>query len=251
MTIIACYSSKGGVGKTSSATNLAFLAAAHGSRTLIVDLDQQGATSFYFRVRAPEQHRARSLLDEARSEAAILETNYERLHILPAHSSYRSLDTLLDGMKKSRRRLAERLEDVADGYDVMVLDCPPTLGLVAENVFRAADVILVPVIPTTLSRRTVDQLDAFFEKSGHDRSRLRPFFSMVEPHKRMHRDTMQEMRASDPRLLKSSIPYCAEIEAMGTHREPVLRFALRSRGAAAFLELWLELQGEVAATARD
>ena len=72
---------------------------------------------------------------------------------------------------------------------------------------------------------------------------------MVEQHKRMHRETMREMRASDRRLLRTMIPYCAEIEAMWNHREPVLRFALRSRGAAAFVDLWLETQGEIDAGA--
>ena len=243
MNIIACYSSKGGVGKTSTATNLAFVSAARGQRTLLVDLDQQGASTFYFRVRPPDDHRAKDLVGKDGSALhAIRETDYDRLHLLPAHASYRNFDALLDGMKRSKRRLADLLQELSGSYDVLLLDCPPSMGLVAENVFRAADLILVPVIPTTLSRRTFDQLNAFFEGEGYERRKLRPFFSMVERRKRMHRDIMRDMRAREPRLLQTCIPFSAEIEAMGTHREPVLCYSLKGAGGVAFLDLWLEVE---------
>lgn len=242
MSILACYSSKGGVGKTSTSVNLAYAAAESGSRTLLIDLDQQGASTFYFRVRPPKQHRAKSML-ESKNKAfkAIRETDFENLHILPAHQSYRNFDALLDGMKRSKLRLADLIDEVGYEYDTIILDCPPTLSLVAENIFRAADRILVPVVPTTLSQRTFEQLKDFFEESGYKNKLLRPFFSMVDQRKRMHIDTMAEMKKSEKRILKTTIPFCAEVEAMGTHREPVLRFAPKNRGSLAFQDLWKEL----------
>ncbi|NQY32984.1 MAG: AAA family ATPase [Coraliomargarita sp.] len=241
--IIACYSSKGGVGKTSTSVNLAYASAASGKRTLLIDLDQQGASTFYFRVKVPKKHRAVALMDSKRAaHKAIRETDYKNLDLLPAHISYRNFDTLLDGMKRSSRRLADLVTEVGGDYERIFLDCPPTLSLVAENVFRAADKILVPVIPTTLSERTYDQLRDFFVKSDFKNKKLRPFFSMVESRKRLHGDTMALMRAREKRMLFSAIPYSAKVEAMGERRRPLLDFAPKHKSALAFFDLWEEVE---------
>lgn len=246
MKIIACYSSKGGVGKTSTSVNLAYASASSGNRTLLIDLDQQGASTFYFRVRPPETRRAKDLiraLIKSRNHAreAIRETDYENLYLLPANRAYRHFDTLLKGMKKSKHQLANFVSEVGEGFDRIILDCPPTMSLLAENVFRTADLILVPVVPTTLSERTFEQLKEFFERSGYKKKRLRPFFSMVEQRKRIHGDTMDRMRQAEKRMLDAFIPYSAEVEAMGTHRAPLLAFSPRHPASEAFTRLWHEV----------
>lgn len=243
MKIVACYSSKGGVGKTASAVNLSYASALRGKRTLLIDLDVQGASTFYFRIRAPKKHSAKRVLSGKSSAVnAIRETDYAGLHILPAHATYRNFDALLDGMKRSKVRLAEFVKAVGKDYDRVILDCPPSLSLVAENVFEASNVVLIPVIPTTLSQRTYGQLKTFFKESEFKTKKLRPFFSMVDRRKRMHLDTMDAMVESEKRMLKSCIPFSAEVEAMGAHQEPLLSFAPKHPASLAFLDLWNEVE---------
>jgi len=241
--IYACYSSKGGVGKTASCVNLAYASAISGYGTLLIDLDQPGAASFYFRIRPPKNLKAKSIIwKPSKGAQAIRESDYDKLHILPAHTSYRNLDTLLNGMKRSKKRLLELIKEVNRNYDRIFVDAPPTLSLLAENLFFAADKILVPVIPTTLSERTYYQLREFFDHSEYKPRKLKPFFSMVEKRKRMHKETMDRMRLVEKRFLESTIPFSARVESMGESREPILKFAPRHEAGLAFKKLWQEIE---------
>lgn len=159
MKVLATYSIKGGVGKTTAAVNLAHEAAATGARVLLWDLDPQGATSFFVRVDAAVKGGAERLVGKAGSLADhVRATDDPAVHVVPADFSLRHLDLELDDTKHPRRRLAALLEPLADRYDLALLDCAPGITLTSESVFAAADALLVPTIPTTLSARTLDQL---------------------------------------------------------------------------------------------
>ena len=165
MKTVATYSIKGGVGKTTTAANLAWAAAQEGRRTLLIDLDPQGASSFYFRVRPRQGQKVKTLLKGGETlKAGIRASDHDGLDVLPAHLSYRHIDVLLDGMKKSRMQLKRSLQALKDEYDLVVLDAPPNITLASENLFAAADLILVPVIPTPLSERDVEPAIGVFRR---------------------------------------------------------------------------------------
>ena len=247
MKTIALYSIKGGVGKTAVAVNLAHAAAAEGRRTLLVDLDPQGAASFYFRVRPRPGAGKKVLLGKgSRAERAIRATDFPNLDILPAHRSFRGLERALDAVKKPRKQLTRWLESLRSGHDLVILDCPPTLTLVAEGVFRAADLVLVPVIPTTLSERTLAQLVSFFEREELDTTRLLAFFCLADKRKALHRQLLAELpQTSTTTFCQTVIPSSTEVERMGLERQPVACFAPRAPGTAAMQALWREVAGRL------
>ena len=245
--ILATYNIKGGVGKTSAAVNLAYLAARDGARVLLWDLDPQGASTYLFRVKPKVKGGGRKLVrGKSEPERLIKATDHERLDLLPADFSYRHMDLALDSAKRPTRRLARVLAPLADEYDYVFLDCPPSISLVSESVFEATDALLVPLIPATLSSRTLAQLEAVLADEADRPPRLVPFFSMVDARKRLHRDVMEQIASEHDGMLETAIPAASDVERMGLHRNVVAEFAPRSRAARAYEDLWREVEGRLA-----
>lgn len=245
MKVVATYSIKGGVGKTTSAVNLAREAAGTGARVLVWDLDPQGAASFYFRIKAKVKGGSERLVgNKGALSDHIRASDTPGLHILPADFSLRHLDLHLDGTKRPTERLAARLAEIASRYDVALLDCPPSISLASESVFGAADALLVPVIPTTLSSRTLRQLSEFLARRPGAPALL-PYFSMVDGRKRLHREVMATLRAEWPDMLVTPVPNASVIERMGPERAAVGEYAPSSAATLAFSRLWAEVAARI------
>lgn len=246
MKVVASYNIKGGVGKTATAVNLSYAAARSGARVLVVDLDPQGAATFYFRVKPKVKGGGKGLVSGKRDlDDLIKATDHDRLDLVPADFSFRNLDLLLDAEKKSKKRLAKLLKPLSGDYDIVVLDCPPSVSLVSEAVFHAADALVVPLIPTTLSLRTYDQLLAFRDEEKLSGLKLLPFFSMVDRRKTLHREVVDRFPTDHPEALTVHIPYASVIERMGTERAPIGEFAAGTAAAGAYETLWAEIAGRL------
>lgn len=248
MTTLALFSNKGGVGKTAAAVNLAYLAAESGRTTLICDLDPQGSTTFYFRVKPKLKPKARGLLRRGKPiERSIKGTDYEGLDLLPADFSHRNLDITFADQKRRKRRLAMALKPLHEEYDLIVLDCPPTINILAENILVASDHLLIPLVPTTLCVRTYDQLLTFADERNFSAAKLSPFFSMVDARKKLQRELVESLPEQIDGMLASAIPYRSEVEKMGIYREPLPAFAPRDDATWAYRSLWAEVEQELLA----
>ncbi len=241
--VVALYNIKGGVGKTSASVNLAWLAASGGSRVLLWDLDPQGAATFLLRIKPKVKGGARKLVAGRSDPAALLKgTDHERLDLLPADFSYRNMDLELDDVKRPTKGLARVLAPLAADYDYVFIDCPPAISLASESVFGAADVLLVPLIPSPLSVRTFDQLHRFVTSEVANPPRILAFFSMTDGRKRLHREVIASLSASHGGVLTSAIPAASDVERMAVHRRVLAQTAPHGRAAAAYEALWAELQ---------
>ena len=240
--VVACYALKGGVGKTSAAVNIAWLSAQTGRRTLLWDLDPQAAATFLLRAKPKVKGGMRNLLRGASDpRRAVKATSYDGLDLLPAEVLYSSADLDLDAAKKSRRRVEGVLTQLSGDYHLVVLDCPPGLSLLSANIVQAADLLLVPIVPSSLSLRTLDHLVDFVASHDGNRPNLLAFLSMVDTRRALHRQVTGLLANRYGDVARTIVPASATIERMGQRRAPVVAWASGTDAAQAYRGLWDEL----------
>jgi len=245
MKAVAVYNMKGGVGKTTTAVNLSYLAAAAGKRVLLWDLDPQAASSFAFRVQPRVEGFGKKSLETGQTlSAAIKETDYGNLDLLPADFAYRKFDRLLSCLGKPERVMRALLDVVGRDYDAVFLDCPPGFSLLTEGVLAEVDCVLVPTIPTVLSLRTVARLIKWTDRSDA-RLELAAFFSMVDRRKALHRRACEWSAGWQELFLAGQIPYASVVEQMAVRRMPLAAFAAKDPASIAFAGIWAELQARL------
>jgi chromosome partitioning protein len=241
--IVAVTNIKGGVGKTTTAVNLAYLSAAEGRATLLWDLDSQGGATYALRGEARERTSAKKLLAGKRElPELILASGYPALDLLPADFSYRNFAVHLAERRHPTERLLKMSRPLREIYAALFLDCPSGISLLSENVLRAADVVIVPLVPTPLSLRMLVQLYEFVAAEGWTDLALLPFFSMVDRRRSLHQELIGEARAQFPAILATEVPYWSEIERMSVRRAPLPASAPKSEAALIYHELWAEIR---------
>ena len=237
MRVVAVYSTKGGVGKTTAAVSLAYEASRAG-RVLLWDLDPQGAATFLLQVKPKLRDGVDALVKGKTSlHRAIRSTQYDGLDVLPADESYRELEHLFDAAKKPTHQIADVLERMADDYDVVILDCPPGSSLVAENAVYGANVVVVPLVPSPLSLRSLDQVLHVVAESKRPVPVV-AFLSMVDRRKSAHRAAVEHLAAHRAEVTEIVVPASVIVERMGYELAPIGVYAPRSDAARAYRELW-------------
>ena len=242
MRVLAVWSIKGGVGKTTTAAALATMAARDGLRTLLWDLDPQGALSHWFRVKPRRKAAPRELV---RRKAPLAElaraTDFGNLDLLPADLSHRAMESELATRRQPARRLSEKLADLGGQYDLALLDCAPSVTVVSEAVLAAAHAVVVPVVPSLLSLRTLEQMREFRDEVGRKKTTLVPFLTMVDGRRRLHRDNAATL-AGEGGFCATVIPMASAVERAAEARTPLPLAAPRSTAGRAYEELWQELK---------
>ena len=235
MATIAIYSLKGGVGKTTLAVNLAWASAILSSRhTLLWDLDPQAASTFLLPAKKAKAD-AQSVFTKDIEPAKLAHaTSVPRLDLIGADTSLRGLDLLFHELDK-KKRLQKLLATLAKDYDRVILDCPPGMTETSEQVIRAADLIVVPVIPSPLAQRAFDDMAKVLGKA-----RILPVHVMVDRRRKLHGDAVAA-HADWP-----VVPMASVVEQMGDRRAPVGQCAGRSAAAQAFAALWQAIEKRLA-----
>lgn len=247
MKTLATYSIKGGVGKTTSAVNLAYEAARSGARVLIWDLDPQGAATYFLRARPRLKGGADRLVGKkGELDSHVRGTEFPAINVIAADFTLRHLDVALGDAKKPVERLGDLLEPLGNRYDIALLDCPPSISLASESVFGAADALLVPTIPTPLSARTLVQLSEFLADWPNPPLVL-PYISMLDRRRSLQRKIAADLHCEWPNFLDTEIPNASAVERMSIDRVPVALIQPSGSATKAFRQLW----GDIAARLWD
>ena len=247
--VIAVANQKGGVGKTTSTINLGAALAEHGRKVLLVDFDPQGALSVGLGVQ-PHQldSTVYNLLMErdAEIDEVIRETGVENMDLLPSNIDLSAAEVQLVFEVGREQALARALKPVLDRYDIVLIDCQPSLGLLTVNALTAAHGVLIPLECEFFALRGVALLVETIDKV---RDRLNPALeldgivgTMYDPRTLHSREVLDRVvEAFDADVLETVISRTVKFPDASVAREPILEYAPEHRAAAAYLQLAREL----------
>jgi chromosome partitioning protein len=250
--IIAIANQKGGVGKTTTSINLAAALAQKGLRTLIMDLDPQANTTLSYLEPEDVGDSMYEVLTQPDTDLdhVIRPSRMESLDVAPARIALAKVEAMLIGQFDAHFRLKDKLEKVRDRYDHVVVDCPPTLGLLTVNALIAATHLLVPIQASYFALEGTDDLLETYEKiktrPNPDLQFLGVVVTIYDKRTILARDIKaQILRVFGEKVFETSISKSVRLEESPAYKEPIFSFAPNSKSAVEYYRLSEEVIGRV------
>ena len=249
---IAIVNQKGGVGKTTSAINLATALAATGQRVLLVDLDPQGNASTGLGIYAPDRLRSsyEVLVGDCTLAEAVMPSRVPRLDVVPATVDLSGAEVELSHAERRMHRLADALDAAPPRWDIMLVDCPPSLGLLTINALVAAQSLIVPMQCEFFALEGLSQLLSTVERVrgglNRDLHILGVALTMYDRRNRLTEQVAEDVRAClGDTVFKTVIPRNVRLSEAPSHGLPALIYDLRCSGSEAYLALAREVIGRL------
>ncbi len=242
MISIALYNLKGGVGKTTSAVNLAYLAAEAKKNTVLWDWDPQGAASWYCGVDESKAKAIKVISQGVPIGALQKTTPYPRLTVIPADLSLRKTDIELAGVDGPRKLVQKLVKPLSEDTSILIFDCPPMLSPSIEYVLSGVDLVLVPMIPSPLSLRAMRQVEEFFKNKKRSPRKIVGFFNMVDLRRTIHTQTLKNAKYLPLDIMDCYVPMDSAAEKMSHYRKPLTSYSKTGRAAQAYRAMWREIR---------
>jgi chromosome partitioning protein len=244
---IAVYNIKGGVGKTTTAVNLACMLAKQGLSVLLWDMDPQGGSSYFFNRQNQNDNTHGKLFDRYITiYDVIYATDSYQIDVISNDSQfsdqYMNKASRVAALNFVNHKLIQiTLEDVEEDYDVCIIDCSPGRFVLHDNIFHSAHLLLIPNIPAPLSVYCNNMLLHELEGKITAGKTILSFYNMVQPHKNLHKYYLENRKDSAGNMLRNYIPFYAEIESITLKKESIFHQLKGFKTNIYYEKLWGEI----------